>query len=671
METASFRAIHQFLKDYAPLQLVHGLKSIRLSKKMLSAAKYVYVANKLVKNATSSVGHDFVAEKLSSILDLGTTLSLPKGSWSAHHDAKLVMAIAKHGWIEQDSSVKSILRDSSLKWGPPFDSMQQVKTSPKARQNLVFAARRVVDFLNGQEGPTALGLKTFNHDNLLQTFELVPPTPSAPWSCDESKLMAKDASAPIELPPKRDLIRRATQLLSGKKFVRTKSDFDEIDLGNQSFLFLCEILRAVIREKSGSQNAKILSKVATREALSLVDSMKTNGNHEDIRNAENILIQVETIEHAIAGPALQYKNLARVMVGEDVKHPKKAKEALFPTLLRQPSGIQELLDFKPTGEEAIEQAQQRRADETTRASSSAPLHLTEIETLILESAISHGIPIWEENWDMHLKVDEDLNLLSWTRFGSIVVDAGKRAFKSCRNQLMKVRKRYSELNQSPVDAASAEELLSCQASWEGIQQKYVSKENLLVQARDYSKEPETLAKKTIMLLAKVNQILSPVQPFAKDGHGLGSDVILWMGVVIQKWAGALDLLDEANQPLAFTAIEFLDELPEDERTSIEIASVFDKKGCRFVLSQITLLTRLRSFVVEYERATFVDAIKRIYPQAPELSDESHRMPKVWDKEYDAVLLYRLVELGLSTKILSEKKIFPSLVRMPISPFRIF
>ena len=48
-------------------------------------------------------------------------MTLPHPSQKSIHDAFLIHAIAKHGWIDRESSFLAITADVSIMWGWPFD----------------------------------------------------------------------------------------------------------------------------------------------------------------------------------------------------------------------------------------------------------------------------------------------------------------------------------------------------------------------------------------------------------------------------------------------------------------------------------------------------------------------------------------------------------------------
>ena len=164
-----------------------------------------------------------------------------------------------------------------------------------------------------------------------------------------------------------------------------------------------------------------------------------------------------------------------------------------------------------------------------------------------------------------------------------------------------------------------------------------------------------------MLLAKVYQSMSPVQISAttkRSDNGLGAKVIQWVGKETSRWATTFDLLDGDGRPLAFTAIEFADELPEDE--SVEIASVIDKKGCRWVMAQIAMMTRIRALFLNHnERSILAQASRAAKQLATTGADTWDKKPRDWTNYEDAVLLKRLVEYGMTDNLMRATTAFKS------------
>ena len=58
---------------------------------------------------------------LAKLINLDRRTAIPHPKWDAVHDAVLIAAIAKHGWIDRDSACKAMVEDKSIKWGRPFD----------------------------------------------------------------------------------------------------------------------------------------------------------------------------------------------------------------------------------------------------------------------------------------------------------------------------------------------------------------------------------------------------------------------------------------------------------------------------------------------------------------------------------------------------------------------
>jgi hypothetical protein len=105
-------------------------------------------------------------------------------------------------------------------------------------------------------------------------------------------------------------------------------------------------------------------------------------------------------------------------------------------------------------------------------------------------------------------------------------------------------------------------------------------------------------------------------PFtSRFDYGLASKVLVWLEIEIGRWAKSLELLDDNGLPLASTAVDFLDDLPENERVTIEIYASFNKNGFRTVVSQAVLMTRLQSIFSTYKakklRERLITAIRDV------------------------------------------------------------
>ena len=178
--------------------------------------------------------------------------ALPHPLWKPIHDAVLIHAIAKHGWIDRESSCLSITAGASIMWGWPFDqgnvasskdaSSSKTDLSEKSqtdnkcfkRDELITAANRVLSVLNTDH--IFLALKGFNYNLVMKSYGITQRSFSSENSDEEqskwvldvanfgseteqtTSSVKQDASNEsdqvTELPTRKDLVRRANNILS-------------------------------------------------------------------------------------------------------------------------------------------------------------------------------------------------------------------------------------------------------------------------------------------------------------------------------------------------------------------------------------------------------------------------------------------------------------------------
>lgn len=212
---------------------------------------------------------------LAKLINLDRRTAIPHPKWDAVHDAVLIAAIAKHGWIDRDSACKAMVEDKSIKWGRPFDDgdfgpledsvdkdgptdvmtldpepLEDIDGGEKKDEgsgilsDLKVIAQRVLVFFN-LEGSLLVDLKGFDQDLVARTYGLVKKdggleegdfekeAPSS-WRFDEGLLSAAKVEAAkgsngkkadkeddtseelSDLPSRKELRRRAKSIV---KFV--------------------------------------------------------------------------------------------------------------------------------------------------------------------------------------------------------------------------------------------------------------------------------------------------------------------------------------------------------------------------------------------------------------------------------------------------------------------
>lgn len=99
---------------------------------------------------------------LSQAIFIDPQSSLPHKDWTLLHDAILIRAVVKHGWLDSLTNCAAIANDKTIHWGAPFEvsdeSIGEEQRKPEAKpradtsvqadyDNLYNTASRAVNFL--------------------------------------------------------------------------------------------------------------------------------------------------------------------------------------------------------------------------------------------------------------------------------------------------------------------------------------------------------------------------------------------------------------------------------------------------------------------------------------------------------------------------------------------
>ena len=180
------------LHHFAPLQfLVDRSSTKKLSffpKKMLSTCLCISNAHIAVRESSgelfSKESIDGIADRLSLMI---TRCQLPHPKWTTTHDAVLMSAIKKHGWVEHDTVNRAIFDDKSIRWGPPFEYVSDGSSPTKVSQSqstskdskmaeveldaIEKAAERAAKFLTTEQ-ELICALREFREDHLVRVYAL-------------------------------------------------------------------------------------------------------------------------------------------------------------------------------------------------------------------------------------------------------------------------------------------------------------------------------------------------------------------------------------------------------------------------------------------------------------------------------------------------------------------
>jgi len=127
--------IELLMRHFAPPQLLADRENdnrYKMGKRFTNLMLNSNTAHDIVSRARSDVNeggtdeanaasHKELINNLAKLIALDKRTAVPHPKWTAIHDAVLIAAIAKHGWIDRDNACKAMVEDKSIKWGRPFD----------------------------------------------------------------------------------------------------------------------------------------------------------------------------------------------------------------------------------------------------------------------------------------------------------------------------------------------------------------------------------------------------------------------------------------------------------------------------------------------------------------------------------------------------------------------
>ena len=259
-EGMTFETLSSLLKYYGAPQLIvdrEQWRKIHLApQRLLSNLSYVRSAHILVNRAKCD-GDDQATQytKLAKVLETNPKASLPHPQWNPIHDAILVTAISKHGWIDRESHCRAMIDDDDIKWGAPFEKPSVSKNNDVSdvvrrpanepvipvqgnTQTLRLVAERVAKFLN-EEHEAVKACKGFNLNLVQNSYSIVTSNEedATKWVVDYEDLengttdtnadgitenfQQDDDFSEVELPTRKDLLRRARLLLLKPKQLQT------------------------------------------------------------------------------------------------------------------------------------------------------------------------------------------------------------------------------------------------------------------------------------------------------------------------------------------------------------------------------------------------------------------------------------------------------------------
>lgn len=416
--------LNDFLQRYSPLQIISDRKTsnrLTIGRRVLSSCYYSHVASTLVRQAESVESPHKAGDCLEDILLVEPRAALPHPLWTLKHDAILVRAIAKHGWIDREKSCRAITADQGIKWGFPFEPEELVSPKPldpSELGNLQSTASRAAAFLE-IHSELLEALNGCNRHLIIESYGLkhnIPDGENADgnqWKVDDDLLSQAsannqgDSNAPqaVDLPVKKDMAKRAktvfrktiASLESGvqpgaAKKTGPNENVDQpankygyaiIDQGDRCCILLAEMVRGIVKGSSTkkSKQLRLMFAVAHEEALALHEMFLSENEAESkAEEMKKIADHIATAKRSLKSAAIPSKNVLRVMLGLEplsLRSGNSTSESLFPV-----TGASEMAPAQQQskkeglrredgalGEKAIARAMKKAADKCTEKSS--------------------------------------------------------------------------------------------------------------------------------------------------------------------------------------------------------------------------------------------------------------------------------------------------------------
>jgi hypothetical protein len=166
---------------------------------------------------------------------------------------------------------------------------------------------------------------------------------------------------------------------------------------------------------------------------------------------------------------------------------------------------------------------------------------------------------------------------------------------------------------------------------------------------------------SVMLLEKVRKFaFSNIQTSQKVAHKyenyLGPKILNWMAKEMASLGADFDVVDSAGKPLALSTTDLLGSNPDHANT--RVAAYLDKKSSRQVVSQISLLSRLRCLSSKHDESKFRERLSEAIGRSRKLADVWEKRPTWWEDEdrnlsHSYLLLEKLNEKGFAGILTAE------------------
>ncbi|KAL3915091.1 MAG: hypothetical protein SGILL_005809, partial [Bacillariaceae sp.] len=717
------KSLEGLLGRYAPMQLVYDRtrkgNKISLARKLLASCHYVHSATVLFHTATEKKIIDEEVElsdvdKLSKLLITDGRTSLPHPLWTKHHDTKLILAIAIHGWCDIDRNMKFIINDSSIKWGYPFETVQGPTVQRMDRtelQNLKSTAERAAAILN-THAETFNTLEEFNKNLVIESYGLThheldggeEKEDGNEWRVDAALLNQSTKKSdggktePDDLPPKRDLVKRAKAVLeksystlksggvkaalaANEAAEKAKDDVNAmeshgyavIDQSTRSNILLAELVSALVKVPSKHRKEmSTLFEIAAQEAEAQVAMLKPNEAvmEREIAHARKIVAQIMLSKNACKTAMRQGKNVLRCMVGQSPHPTRYETESQFPDpkTAGKRAALKALVkrDEPSLGERALLNATKKA---TKQQNSTTPLTfgnltpemdalglpLSHVELYMLTVFSQKGVPLDTSGHGKSIT-----SPLSWKDVAMALSTLARQQLQGSEEMVESCTAAWQKAKEQ---GHKADAVASLEAKVSMAKIHRAARETAAANTADIIADPAgVLGKKSALLLERIRTHAG----FASNNFGskashkyenyLGHKTLSWFGKQLREFAFASELIADDGKVYAHITADLVREHPE-KVSDMAVAGFLQNKMARDIISQTAMMTRLRSLLLRNSEKGFCSKLAQAVKNSNKSADPWNKPSKWWDDDnvhHSFLLLKHLNEFDFSRIMFAEK-----------------
>mmetsp|Transcript_30586 Transcript_30586/g.60500 ORF Transcript_30586/g.60500 Transcript_30586/m.60500 type:complete len:1074 (+) Transcript_30586:236-3457(+) len=630
----SYSAMVSFLEEYAPADILSFRRSSFFktnSKTFLEKLKYISILNAVISQSRAKKAN------LASYVPSCDVFIPGCSEWGARHDAVLLDAAERNGWIENDASYQLIKKDKQISW----DSLGEARHGHVSHDtaDIQKTSQRVLTFLK-----TCTGLSEFkgcDFHQLATRFGLVRTDENKTWTFDEELLQRALAAKPdfvSTFPEKRYLAKRLKSLLSKLSVGASvgavlrcadrseDGGFSRLDTNDSSVMFLHFLLHTAAQKNNTDRNKVMV--LALNEIKVLRSTFPTQRN---LMKIHEHLTYISLCKKST--PNKQLKNVLRVLLGLLPMVPVDNKdERLFP----EENQLVTLTHH-------LEHARKQQRTTTRKENRHLPLgnysltkatlldrhHATPPDACVLSPCeislvhvlCSHGLPVW--NGINRADVDGSPGVVSCDEeegraeyafdWDALVGHYERRLAEDLRGA-----KRDLGLRQfgTLVDAGhqkAQERVAFFEEVAAGIRRVAASKSKVLRTA---------FVLTVLNIVEKLKQKMGAVDNFSKAGgvkkmnrsdHCLGPKVLQFFSKELTKW----------NQSLAVESNQTMTHSTSGQK------HVLDSLMCRQCIIQIAQQTRLRSLILKSSVSYFTDMMRKAVKNSRNNDDKWPHQPAWW------------------------------------------